>query len=268
MTTSGGFPLYSVAHLESPAGIVATSLDSLAEGIASAPVLSIFHHVASLPLRFPHGRELPANDFSRWARTTLQDPETAEQLAYAGAPSLLPLETVRDSLLDTLKKIPARRRQHEAPAEAAFRFVRARSVPAPLSEVLNEPRDLSVVWPRLDQATLFFHLIEAPLLGPESARLAEWLEARGGDGLARVAKEFANAGYPLARLHRELGTRWRRRLIPGRLVQALDTPEGNRRAVARDTMARLAGRLLGAPSPLPSEEKESIPRDDEPGGPS
>lgn len=265
MSAPGEFALFSVSHLESPAGIVATSLESMAAGIASAPPLALFHHVARLPLRFPHGRDLPANDFARWARTALQDPETAEQLAYAGAPSLTPIETLRASLLAALEKVPARRRQHEAPAEAAFQFVMTRSVPAPMGESLGDPRDISTVWPRLDRACLFYHLIEAPLLGPEPARLAVWLDAHGAAGLARVAEEFANAGYPMGRLHRELGTRWRRKLIPGRLVQSLEASEGTRRAVARDTMARLAGRLAGAPHVTPAEPVEPPPLDDEPG---
>lgn len=262
MTPSAEFPLYSVSHLESPAGIVATNLQSLAEGIAAAPSLALFHHVARLPIRFPHVRDLPANDFSRWVRTTLQDPETAEQLAFAGAPSLQAIESLRESLLAALKKIPDRRREQEAPPEAAFQFVLARSVPASLGESLAEPRDISAVWTRLDQATIFYHLIEAPLLGPDSARLGDWLASHNSAGLARVAEELANAGYPMGRLHRELGTRWRRKLIVGQLVQALDAPEGTRRAVARDTIARLAGRLRGAPNggaeppdPRPSEEE-------------
>lgn len=266
MSATDAFPLVSVSHLESPAGLVATSLDSMAEGIAAAPAAALFHHVARLPLRFPRGRDLPANDFSRWVRSALQDPETAEQLAFAGTPSLLPLEALRASLLAALERVSPSRRRHEAPPEAAFQFVLTRSVPAPSGDVLTEPHDLSSHWPRIDRASLFYHLIEAPLLGPEPARLADWLRARGATGLARAADDLADAGYPLGRLHRELGARWRRKLIPGRLVQALDASEGSRRAVAHDTIARLASRLRAAPHAPPAPEAEPQTPEEEPGG--
>ena len=241
------FQLVSVTHLESPAGRAATSLEALQKGIAEAEPAVLFHHVTRLTIRFSNARDLPANDFARWARTALQDPEAAEHLAFAGSPSLAPLEEVRASLIRTLERIPARRRQHEAPEEAAFRFVRAQSVTAPLSAALAEPHDLVTYWPRIDRAALFYHLIEAPVLGPGSARLAEWLRLQGASGLARTAEELAAAGHPLGRLQRDLGSRWRRRLIPNRLVRRLDTSEDRRRAEAHDAIARLAGRLRGAP---------------------
>ena len=247
MTPTEGFHFHSVSHLESPTGASAVSLEALREGIAAAGHEVLFHHVTRLPIRFSHARDLPANDFARWARTALQDPAAAEQLAFAGAPSLAPLEEVRASLLAALEHVPARRRQHESPEEAAFRFVRSKSVTAPLPVVLVEPRDLSAQWPVLDRASVFYHLIEASVLGPGTAALIPWLRARGAASLAAHAEELAAAGHPLARLHRDLGARWRRKLIPERLVRRLETPEEERREEARTVIARLAGRLRGAP---------------------
>jgi hypothetical protein len=261
VTSAAEFPLLSVSHLESPAGAMATSLEALQEGIASADPSVLFHHVTRLPIRFANARDLPANDFSRWARTALQDPEAAEHLAFAGAPSLAPLEEVRASLLAALANVPARRRGHQAPEETAFRFVRARSVTAPLDLALVEPRDIATHWTLLDRATLFYHLIEAPVLGPETASLIPWLKAHGAPALARTAEELATAGHPLGRLHRDLGTRWRRRLIPERLVQRLESSEERRKAEAREAIARLAGRLRAAPEGRRAGEAEPGPTD-------
>jgi len=267
VTSPEEFPLSSVTHLQSPAGAAATSLEGLHDAIAIASPDVLFYHVTCLSIRFSNARDLPANDFSRWARTALQDPEAAEHLAFAGAPSLAPLEEVRASLLAALATVPTRRRQHEAPEEAAFRFVRARSVTARLSVTLAEPRDLVTHWPLIDRASLFYHLIEAPILGPDSASLAEWLRSRGGAALAQTAEDLAAAGHPLARIHRDLGTRWRRRLIPDRLVRRLDTSEERRRAEAHDAITRLAGRLRatadrnrgdGAEPRLPENEEGPV----------
>lgn len=247
MSAPDGFPLVSVSHLESPASRSATTIDSLIEGIAGADARVLFHHVARIPLRFENSRDLPANDFSRWVRTSLQDPETAEHLAFSGSPSLMPLEDLRRALLHTLERVPARRRRQEAPEEAAFHFLRATSVTAPLGVSLREPHDLTVHWGRIDRACLFYHLIEAPLLGPESATLGPWLRSMGAVGLAQSAEELAATGRPLSILQRELGSRWRRRLLPNRLVRRLDSPEEVRQAEAREAILRLAGRLRGAP---------------------
>ena len=264
MSGTSVFPLVSVSHLESPASRSAITIDSLIEGIAIVDERVLFHHVARIPLRFENARDLPANDFSRWVRTSLQDPETAEHLAFAGSPSLAPLQELRRALLHTLQRVPARRRRQEAPEEAAFHFLRATSITAPLDVVLREPHDLTVHWAGIDRACLFYHLIEAPLLGPESASLAPWLRECGAVGLARTAEDLAATGRPLGALQRELGSRWRRRLLPNRLVRRLEAPEEIRQAEAHEAILRFAGRLRGNPvnapaDPLPVERDETEP---------
>ena len=255
MTETAVFQLSSVAHLESPAGRAATSLDTLRNGIQAADVAVIFHHVTRVAIRHAGARDLPANDFARWVGTVLRDPETAEHLAFAGSRPLAPLEEVRGLMLGALGRVPARRRQQEAPEEAAFHFVRARSIPAPLGLEISEPTELVERWPDVDLAAMFYHLIETPLLGPERDRLVPWLRARGAERLAKVATELAESGRPLARLHRDLGARWRRVLIPNRLVRRLDASEETRREEARAAVTRLAERLR----PTPKEKPEAEP---------
>lgn len=260
--TADAFELISVTHLESPASWAATTIDSLIDGIAAADDRVLFHHVSRIPLRYENSRDLPANDFSRWVRTALQDPETAEYLAFAGSPSLTPYNELRAGLLRALERVPSRRRRQEAPEEATFHFLRAVSVTAPLGITLREPHDLTVHWHAIDRAALFYHLIEAPLLGPESASLFGWLRARGAAGLAGTAEELASTGRPLAVLQRELGSRWRRRLLTNRLVRRLESSEERRQAEAREVMVRLAGRLRGAPG---NDDEPRVARADDDG---
>ncbi len=246
MTEAGAFQLWSIAHLESPAGRAATSLEALRAGIEAADPEVIFHHVTRIAIRHPGARDLPPNDFARWTGTALQDQEIAERLAFAGSRPLEPLEEVRASLLGVLAKAPARRLRLEAPEEAAFHFVRSRTILAPLALAPQDPKELVEHWREVDLGAAFYHLIEAPLLGPEGDRLVPWLRACGAGSLAQAAEDLASSGRPLARLHRELGVRWRRIQIPDRLARRLETPEEARQAEARAAMARLAGRLRGA----------------------
>ena len=243
MTPDGAFRFSSVAHLESPVGRTATSLEMLKEGIESVGSDSIFHHVTRISIRYGRAGDLPANDFARWIGAALQDRETSEQLAFVGAQPLAPLETVRAALLGVLERVPARRRRAEVSEESAFHFVSSRSVRAPLGLEASGPGSVVDRWAELDLGSVFYHLIESRVLGPEEDVLASWLRDHDAEGLAKSAEELTATGRPLARLHRDIGARWRRKLIARRLVDRLDTPEEVRRTEARAAVVRLAGRL-------------------------
>lgn len=246
--TETSFRFSTVAHLEYPAGPVATDLATLREGIAAVPPESLFHHITRMVVRHPRARDLPPNDFARWTGVALQDPETAERLAFAGTQPLVPMEELRASLLRILDDVASRKRTDAGATQAAaFHFVTARSVKAPLGLEAEEPEQVCELWGRVDSYAAFYHLIEARVLGPGEDDLALWLELRGGHRLASVAESLTMGGMPLLRLHREIGTRWRRALIPARLVQRTEEPESVRLQEARAVVARFAGRLRKTP---------------------
>jgi len=243
------FVFASVAHLDAPAGIMAASLEALRDGIANAPDDSLFRHVTCMPVRFPHARDLPSNDFARWAGTALQAPEAAERLAFAGAATVRPIPDLRAALLSVLDTVPVRDRKRESAEEAAFYFMRVRSVIVPLGIEAIDPVEAVDVWHRLDSAALFFHLVEAPVFGDAANSFPAWLRAHGADGLAIQAEQAVALGRPIARLRRDLGTRWRRSQIGKRLAERAGVPEAERLREARAAMARLAGRLRGQKRP-------------------
>src|SRR5206468_1435123 len=105
---SEGFRFFTSAPLESPAGQVASDLESLKAGIATVSPESIFQHVTRMPVRFPHARDLPENDFARWVGDALQLPEVSERLAFAGTLPAGSLEEVRAALLAVLDRVPER----------------------------------------------------------------------------------------------------------------------------------------------------------------
>ena len=243
---SEGFRFFTSAPLESPAGQVASDLESLKAGIATVSPESIFHHVTRMPVRFPHVRDLPENDFARWVGDALQLPEVSERLAFAGSLPAGSLEEVRAALLAVLDRVPERDRRRSASEGAAFQFLEARTVLADLGIEAADPAEVVEVWPRLDDAATFLHLVEAPVFGRNEYALIPWLRARGARGLADSAAKAVAAGPPVARLHRDIGTRWRRSMIGRRLVERIDAAEEIRLREARETMARLAEKLKGA----------------------
>jgi len=249
MTEDPAFLFSTVAHLEYPAGPVATDLASLRAGIADVPAESLFYHITRVAVRHPRARDLPQNDFASWTGVALQDPETAERLAFAGTQPLVPLEELRASLLRILDEVLGRRRAEAVTeaAGAAFHFVSARSVKAPLGIAAEGPERVVEVWSQVDASAAFYHLVEARVLGPEEDDLVSWLLRRGAQRLAEYAESLTMGGMPLLRLHREIGARWRRSLIPARLVRRTEEPEVTRRQEARAVVARFAGRLRKAP---------------------
>ena len=243
---SESFRFFTAAPLESPAGNVASDLESLKAGIATVAPESIYHHVTRMPVRFPHVRDLPENDFARWVGDALQLPEVSERLAFAGTLPAGSLEEVRAALLAVLDRVPERDRRRSASEGASFQFLEARTVLADLGIEAADPTQVVEVWPRLDDGAVFLHLVEAPVFGRTEYALIPWLRARGARGLADSAAKAVAGSPPIARLHRDIGTRWRRSMIGRRLVDRIEAADEVRVREARETMARLAEKLKGA----------------------
>ncbi len=237
------FQFCTVAHLEYPAGRTATDLASLREGIARVPAESLFFHITRVAFRHPRARDLPPNDFANWTAVALQEPELAERLAFAGAQPLTELEDHRAALLRILDDALARKSPEAVGPAAAFHFISARSVKAPLPFTAEHPEEVVHLWPHVDAAAAFYHLVEARVLGPVSDSLTVWLRERGATRLAESAEGLTMGGMPLYRLHREIGARWRRSLIGTRLLERTEKSDAARRQEARDVVARFAGRL-------------------------
>ncbi len=242
---NGRFQFLTAAVLESPAGIVATDLPSLRSGIASAPAPSLFHHVTRVPARFPHARDLPANDFARWVRDALQLDELGERLALHGSNPVEPIEHLCAGLLESLDRAPARARERRAADGEAFHFVTVQIVRTPLAAEADTTDAIVDAWSGIDLDAAFYHLIAAPVLGRPEEALIPWLRAHGAAGLASTAERMVQSGFPLARLHREIGVRWRRSRIARLLADRARTPESQRTEEGRAAMARLAGRIRG-----------------------
>lgn len=242
---SDHFRFFTSAPLESPAGRVASDLESLRAGIAIVSPESIFHHVIRIPVRFPHVRDLPENDFARWVGDALQLPEVSERLAFVGSLPVGSLEEVRAALLAVLDRVPERDRRRSSSDGAAFHFLEARSVFADLGIEAADPAEVVEIWPQLDDGATFLHLVEAPVFGRTEFALIPWLRVRGARGLAESAAKAVAANPPVARLHRDIGTRWRRSMIGRRLVARIESDDEIRVREAKETMVRLAEKLKG-----------------------
>jgi hypothetical protein len=242
---SDSFTFYTPSPLESPAGQVASDIQSLRDGIAACSDAALFQHVTRMPVRFPHARDVPENDFARWVGDQMQMPEVSERLAFVGSGSCSDFGELRGSLLGVLDRVQPKERRREAPEGASFHFIEAHSVLAPLGTDARTPAEVIEVWPWIDLGSAFYHLVEAPLYGRAEHALIPWLREHGGKSMADSAEQVVRSSRPLNILLKEVGSRWRRSMIGRRLIERAEAPELERQREARAAMARLAGKLRG-----------------------
>jgi hypothetical protein len=246
------FTFSTVAHIECPAGFVATSLATLRDGIERVPRESLFFHATRVMMRHPRARDLPRNDFATWTAVALQNLEVAEQLASASAQPLVDLSDLRASLLRILDEALSKRHAEDATDATAFHFISGRSVKASLDLTAENPEQVVELWAQVDSSAAFYHLVEARVLGPAEDDLVDWLRSHSAPRLAESAEDLALGGLPLLRLQKEVGARWRRSEITKRLLRRAERPDAARRQEARAVVARFAGRLR-KPSKEPGE---------------
>jgi hypothetical protein len=242
---SEAFEFHTPAALELPAGQTAYDLEGLRAGISSVAPASLVQHVTRMPVRFPHARDIPENDFARWVGDALQLPEVSERLAFVGSSPATSLAGLRASLLSVLDRVPVKDRKRESADGASFHFIESRLVLAPLEIRPTKPSEVIEAWPWIDLSSAFYHLVEAPLMERKEHALIPWLRERGATGLADSAEQVVCSGRPLQFALKEIGARWRRSQIGRRLLQRAEAPELERQREARAAMARLAGRLKG-----------------------
>ena len=243
------FEFFTPAALEMPAGKGAHDLEGLRDGIASVSRESLLQHVTRMPVRHPHARDVPENDFARWVGDALQLPEVSERLAFAGSTPTTSLEELRGSLLAVLDRVPPKERKRESADGAAFYFIESHLVLAPLDVRSAQPSEVIEAWPWIDLHAAFYHLVEATLLDRREHALIPWLREHGATGLAESAEQVVCSGRPLRSALREIGNRWRRSQIGRRLLQRAEAPELERQREARAAIARFAGRLKGGGGP-------------------
>jgi hypothetical protein len=253
------FEFHTPAALEVPAGREAHDLEGLREGIASVARESLLQHVTRMPVRHPHARDVPENDFARWVGDALQLPEVSERLAFVGSAPASPLEDLRASLLAVLDRVPPKDRKRESADGASFHFIESRLVLAPLDIRTAQPSEVIEVWPWIDLHAAYYHLVEAPLLERSEHALIPWLRERGATGLADSAEQVVRSGRPLQFALKEIGNRWRKSQIGRRLLQRAEAPELERQREARAAMARLAGRLKGDGAAKPGANSGGTP---------
>lgn len=239
------FELVGAAYLSRPTGQEAVNLEQLAAHIERADDATLFHHTQMPRLDDPDDGDVPADDFSNWIRGVVQDPETAERVAFAVQVCPADSEALRGALLDVLHRVsPGRRSQRSAPEGGAFVFLQSDVVPVPLGMAADSVEALMPMLMVADRSIWFHHCVEEAWLLPGATPIVEWLTDRHEDALARWFDRAASRGLSVEDLRSELQRHWRRSLARRR---ALDPHHAA--ADAHDVMRSFARRLARVQQP-------------------
>lgn len=239
------FPLSGAVYLKSPTGARAADLESLTRGVAEASGATLFWHTQMARLHDPVSEEPPWDDLSAWVRAALQEPETAERLAFAIQSSPDEIESLRGRLLDVLESVPTRGRS-TAPPGSELAFLDMRRAPIPTGLEGRSVEELLALLAEAGADVWFHHLIEEAWLLPGETPLIEWLCAAGAEPLAVRLETDARRGLTVHRLRATSLARWRRGGLARRVVAAPGaTGEADGRE-ARSLVARLARRAARA----------------------
>lgn len=248
MNPTSRFALASVTHLASPWGESVLDLQELRERAATAPPAVLFTHVLHGRLRRPLDDPAPDDDLSTWVAHALQDPETAERLAFALQPPLEGPEPVRARLCEVLDGVGARRRERRAPPGAGFTLLLTTSVRFTLDDA-GAPDDMEQALAGADLSSWFFYLLEEPWFDEGRSTLLEHLSATGQRRLHDWLRDVIETAEPLGRARARLQRRLRTRGLARRVAATSLVPEHVRQANAHAAMVRLARRAAHPEDP-------------------
>ncbi|MBI5442801.1 MAG: hypothetical protein HY900_16510 [Deltaproteobacteria bacterium] len=193
--TGTGLPPFSVrdcAHTALATGIHAEDLKELRDGLARAPLGSLYQHFWARLLRPQFDEPEYNNDFASWAYHGLHDKVLAERLAVIDPAGFEGLESLRQEVIEVLEE-----RLDDGPsaswsnADQPFFFVQSQIVVFDTGLRLSSPSELASAVAELSTGSIFYHFIDARRRTPDRRDdFALWLSAFG-EPCASVAQELA-----------------------------------------------------------------------------
>jgi len=235
----------SAVYLVRPTGRIATNLEELRNMIEGASDAELFFH-SQMPRMRRHREEddFAIDDYSAWARGVIQDPQTAERLAFAVQTSPHDPHQLRASLLEVLGSIStADRLRRAAPEGGAFIGLVHETVRIPST---GQAADAGALVQALADAHLsawFHHLIERSWAVPHEQTVAGWLDQVGAPKLGTLIEEEAASGRTVEAMRTRVLNYWRRSRIARNLADRRAMPEDTRRETEQAVVAGLVKRL-------------------------
>lgn len=185
------FVLKKPYRLVRSTGVVARNVNELLHGLRQVSPASIFYHLYHefWDLAGRGGKEQPANDFARWFYYHLRLKALGERL-FVPDFSVDDIEEMRLRLWDMINSA-APPKEVYAPAGEEFYFLEAETVALPIGVEIAGGQQAEEIIAAADPQVVFYHLVEASLLGPREDDFCYWLKAQGEEERAEKLRQAA-----------------------------------------------------------------------------
>jgi hypothetical protein len=193
------------------AGKKAGNLKEFLKCIQTIDDESIFYHVYHT-LR-QHHFAIPeySNDFAHWLKKELHEDVLAERFTYIRISEYDDIKTVREKLVEMLKKRLGDRSNNtfNVPEEHAFHFVRAKIIVLPTYFYAKNLKEFAKCLEEIDRDTLFYHFFSSRLkFGKEEGRYTDdfsrWIAEIGHPEIADRIAALNPYGYTLEGVRKEI----------------------------------------------------------------
>lgn len=185
------FVLKKPYRLVRSTGVVARNVNELLHGLRQVSPASIFYHLYHefWDLAGRGGKEQPTNDFARWFYYHLRLKVLGERLFVPDFP-VGDIEEMRLRLWDMINSA-ALPKEVCAPAGEEFYFLEAETVALPTGTEIAGGQQAEEIIAAADPQVVFYHLVEASLLGPREDDFCYWLKAQGEEERAEKLRQAA-----------------------------------------------------------------------------
>lgn len=177
-------------------GRKAASLLELFLGLEASDGAVVYHHTHRFYRSYSYLGPWDRSDFALWVGQVLKEEALAERLGAVDPRDFTDLAGFKDALLGILGSLLEEkdRWSRRVPAGLEFHFCRAVSLVFPTGHEARNLEEFAAALARVDLASLYYHMIEAPLHHREKDGYpndpSRWLAAMGfpqmAEALARV----------------------------------------------------------------------------------
>ena len=187
------FEIYTLAHVSRMGGQSAATLRQLLAGLETCSDESIYHHTIVAVRNYLLLDEEVANDYARWAKTSLRRPDLAAHLAMADGKDCQSIGDLRSELAGSVRAyLQAQPEAADLPAENPFYFCEGVEVAVPLQTTASTLAEFRQCLEEMKGESFYLHFV-APRSREEhrSNDFSEWLgNSLGMHELARKINEI------------------------------------------------------------------------------
>ncbi|HHS50317.1 MAG TPA: hypothetical protein ENN07_04300 [candidate division Zixibacteria bacterium] len=187
------FVIKDCALIPIATGKSARTLRELRHLLESIEAESIYYHFWGNLLKPRFDDPEFNNDFAAWAKHALHDGAIAEKLAVIDPTDFTDIEDLRHEIIDIIEEsLFGDDSIHLCQRDEKFNFITSQILVFNTDTVVENPKELTALLPKLPVSSIFYHFIDARRRTPEHIDdFRAWLSGMNGK-FTKLIEELAN----------------------------------------------------------------------------